>query len=715
MKSYISIKKILERKHFEEAEIVAGEKGLGHQIKWVHVVESIQISNLLKGSELILSTGLGWKEEPEQLFSFVRQLIDCHAAGLCIEMNTYIKDIPQNVIDLANSHQFPIILFHKEVLFVEITHDIHSLIINNQYQLLSDLEQYSQILNKMIIEIDQHKDVLLFLQKYLDVQVFAVFHSGKIESFPNMTEKLKQQVLNRKKAENNERSITKPVQIFGDTYAEITIVSTGRLLNDFDSLILDRTTTVLGQFWLRDLYVSEKRIDSEKNWLTDWIEGELREDVLVEQLSKTERSSPFTGAVVWVCKVKDGTDTAGSGRVPAALNDLVGLKPSLGAWPTKGVVPACASLDCVTVFSHSLEEAYKVDAIARGLDQEDPWSRDLANPQAKLPKKICLPKDDLTFYGPFAKEYKKAWDGAVKQIKQLKIQIEYIDYQFFAEAAAILYDGPFVAERWADLGGFITEHPEVTFPVTEKVLRSGSQPQHDAASVFHSMHKLQEFKLKNSKLLQDAVLVTPTAGGTWTRDQVREDPIKTNSDMGLYTNHCNLLDLCAVAVQAGEAAVNLPFGITFFALSQNEGLIEGAAETFVNKMPAKQETTLVAVCGLHMRGFPLEKQMLEFGATFVREAVTAEKYQFVKLATEPAKPGLIKKPTGGKAIELEIWEMPLSSFGAFAALIPAPLGIGKVELQDGVEVPGFICEGYASEEAENISDAGSWRKILSGI
>lgn len=307
MKSYISIKNILERKHFEEAEIVAGEKGLGHQIKWVHVVESIQINNLLKGSELILSTGLGWKEKPEQLFSFVKQLIDCHAAGLCIEMNTYIKDIPQNVIELADSYQFPIILFHKEVLFVEITHDIHSLIINNQYQLLSDLEQYSQILNKMIIEIDQHRDVLSFLQKYLEVQVFAVFHSGKIESFPNMTEKLKQQVLNRKKAENNERSITKPVQILGDTYAEVTIVSTGRRLNDFDSLILDRTTTVLGQFWLRDLYVNEKRMDSEKDWLTDWIEGELREDVLVEQLSKTERSTPFTGAVVWVCKVKDLT------------------------------------------------------------------------------------------------------------------------------------------------------------------------------------------------------------------------------------------------------------------------------------------------------------------------------------------------------------------------------------------------------------------------
>lgn len=406
-----------------------------------------------------------------------------------------------------------------------------------------------------------------------------------------------------------------------------------------------------------------------------------------------------------------GTDTAGSGRVPAALNNLVGLKPSLGAWPAKGVVPACASLDCVTVFSHHLEDAYKVDTVARGFDTEDPWSRNLSIPQRKLPKKICLPKDPLPFYGPFAENYKKAWKEAVEKIKQLHIPIEYIDYAIFSEAAAVLYDGPFVAERWADLREFITDHPGAAFPVTEKVLRSGAQSKYDAASLFNAMHKLQALKRKAFNLLKDAVLVTPTAGGTWTRDQVRADPIKTNSDMGLYTNHCNLLDLCAVAVQAGEAGEDLPFGITFFASANDEGLIESAAEAFIHTKPVKKETTLVAVCGLHMRGFPLEEQMLEFGAAFIREDVTAEKYEFIKLPTEPSKPGLIKRKSGGKAIEIEIWEMPLSSFGAFAARIPAPLGIGKVELQDESEVPGFICEGYAAEDAEDISGAGSWRKV----
>lgn len=406
-----------------------------------------------------------------------------------------------------------------------------------------------------------------------------------------------------------------------------------------------------------------------------------------------------------------GTDTAGSGRVPAALNNLVGLKPSLGAWPTKGAVPACASLDCITVFSHHIEDAYQVDALVRGEELEDPWSRELPVPLPKLPKKICLPKDSISFYGPYANEYQKTWNQTVEQLKQLPAEIEYIDYEFFREAAAMLYDGPYVAERWADLGGFINNHPGVTFPVTEKVLRSGALPKYDAASVFHSLHKLQEFKRRAQILLKDAVLVTPTAGGTWTRDQVREDPVKTNSAMGLYTNHCNLLDLCAIAVQAGEADDNLPFGITFFALSNEEGLIAGAARAFVINSKQKNKTTEIAVCGLHMRGYPLEKQMLEFGATFLRKEVTAENYQFIKLPTEPAKPGLIKRKFGGNAIELEIWEMPLSSFGEFAALVPSPLGIGKVELQDGTEVPGFICEGYAAEDAEDISDAGSWRRI----
>ncbi|WP_219837425.1 allophanate hydrolase [Paenibacillus sp. R14(2021)] len=430
-----------------------------------------------------------------------------------------------------------------------------------------------------------------------------------------------------------------------------------------------------------------------------------------------------------------GTDTAGSGRVPAALNGLVGYKPSLGAWPSKGVLPACASLDCVTVFAHNLEDALAVDAAARGLEASDPWSKQFRQPDAnRLPSRIVLPKETPAFYGPFAKPYSEAWDAAVAAVHEMDIPVTYAGQELFEDAAAILYGGPLVAERWADLGGFVESHPGSAFPVTEQVLRTGASPSYTAASVFQAMHKLQAYKLEARKLLEDAVLMLPTCGGTWTREQVRRDPISTNSDMGRYTNHCNLLDLCAVAVQAGEAETDLPFGVTFFATAEEESLICGAAAAFSRAIGGvttpeppvlvedgegaddvvqnKPATTLVAVCGLHMRGFPLEKQMQACGAVFVRETESAAKYRLVKLPTMPAKPGMIKQEQGGAAITLEVWEMPLSAFGGFVASIPAPLGIGKVELNDGTEVPGFTCEAYAALTAEDITEAGSWRKAV---
>lgn len=415
-----------------------------------------------------------------------------------------------------------------------------------------------------------------------------------------------------------------------------------------------------------------------------------------------------------------GTDTAGSGRVPAALNNLVGFKSSLGAWPTRGVVPACASLDCVTVFSHCLDDALTVDRVVRGFDESDPWSRRLPEILPALPHKICLPKNPLNFFGPYAREYQSAWQAVVKRLQAGRIPVEYIDERLFQEAAAILYDGPWVAERWADLSGFIENHPGAAFPVTEQILRSGAAEKHTAAAVFKAMHQLQQMKAQTRRLLQNAVLVMPTAGGTWTREEVRLDPIRTNSAMGQFTNHCNLLDLCAVAVPGGFAAANVPFGITLFGLADSENLICGAAKLMINACTgtvrqdsivpeAKKSTTPVAVCGLHMRGFPLEQQMLAFGARFQREALTAAKYQLVKLPTTPPKPGLIKKQCGGAAIRLEIWEMPMETLGPFVASIPAPLGFGKIELQDGTEVPGFICEAYAGGGATDITAAGGWR------
>ncbi len=383
-------------------------------------------------------------------------------------------------------------------------------------------------------------------------------------------------------------------------------------------------------------------------------------------------------------------------------------------------MPACESIDCVTVFTHTLDEAIKIDEQARGEESTDPWSKKTPKLVPEHPVKICLPEESPEFYGPFAKKYQKAWEAAVIKVKELGVPVVYVNTELFTEAAKVLYDGPWIAERWAALGEFIDSNPATAVPETEEVLRSGSPENYDAPSLFQAIHKLQAIKRDVKNLLKDAALVMPTCGGTWTREEVSQDPIATNNKMGLYTNHCNLLDLSAVAVPAGEAAPQVPFGITIFSLSEQEGLAAGTANLWVNRSKAdeqtkrdneKRETTNLVVCGLHMRGYPLEKQMRECGAYFIRETLTAPKYQLIKLPGHPAKPGMIKQNKGGTAISVEVWEMPLESLGNFTTLIPSPLGIGKVELEDGSEVPGFICEGYAVARAEDISSLGGWRQV----
>jgi allophanate hydrolase len=408
-----------------------------------------------------------------------------------------------------------------------------------------------------------------------------------------------------------------------------------------------------------------------------------------------------------------GTDTAGSGRVPAALNRLVGYKPAVGAWPTHGVVPACRSIDCVTVFTRNLADAEAVDAAVRGKLASDPYSADRPLTRSSQPKTWLLPQEPLAFYGPYAAEYEQAWQRAKQAIMQAGVAVQQVDVSLLQEAAALLYEGPLVAERWSDLSEFVEGHPGETLPVTEKILRSGAKQSFDAASLFRAQHRLQEIKALTRQQLREAVLVLPTCGGTWTREQVNADPISTNSQMGLYTNHCNLLDLSAIAIPAGDAAQQLPFGITLFSLPEEEANLTAAAARFMHQ----QERITVAVCGLHMRGFALEPQMTGLGAIFMKEAATAAKYELYKLPTIPVKPGLVRVEEGssGASIAVELWSMSPASFGLFTAAIPSPLGIGKVELSDGSVVSGFLCEAYAAQAAGavNVTAAGGWRAAMS--
>lgn len=396
-----------------------------------------------------------------------------------------------------------------------------------------------------------------------------------------------------------------------------------------------------------------------------------------------------------------GTDTAGSGRVPAMLNNLVGYKPPVGSWSSRGVVPACASLDCVTVFAGSLEEAELVDSVARGFDEECPWSREIENKPSRLPSKVYLPKDKPEFFGQWAEEYEKKWDAAVQRILALGIPVEYMDYRMFHDAALILYEGAYVAERWEDLKGFVETHPGSTFPVTETILRSGGREEQTAAKLFGNLHELQAYKHKAHLLLKDAVIIMPTAGGSFTREEVREDPIKTNSKMGLYTNHCNLLDMAAVAVPQDSSDRNRPFGITVFGRFDREDVVRGFAEAFL-----AHETMLLAVCGLHKKGGALAYQLEELGASYVESTRTGSDYALYRLHTTPVKPGLMKTAGRGNHIQVDLYALPVEKLGRFMARVSDPLVLGDVTLEDGRVVKGFLCQGYAARDAEDITSKG---------
>lgn len=310
--------------------------------------------------------------------------------------------------------------------------------------------------------------------------------------------------------------------------------------------------------------------------------GEVHNSQEDELISGGSSSGSAVSVALGMAAFSLGTDTAGSGRVPASLNTLIGYKPPLGAWSTRGVVPACASLDCVTVFANELEDIHIVDHVVRKLDEQCCWSKEFQNQMVKLPEKILIPKDAPEFYGQWAEIYHQKWKQALERIQKLGLSVQPIDITMFQNAAAILYDGAWVAERWKDLKDFVETHPGKIFPVTEHILRSGGSKEKTAEKLFENIHQLQEYRYQTKKLLQNAVLLLPTAGGTFTRKEVRENPVETNSLMGRYTNHCNLLDLSAIAVPENTRDEEYPFGITLFALANAQNLILGTAEKFLS-------------------------------------------------------------------------------------------------------------------------------------
>lgn len=440
-----------------------------------------------------------------------------------------------------------------------------------------------------------------------------------------------------------------------------------------------------------------------------------------EYISGGSSSGSAAALAYGLCSFSLGTDTAGSGRVPAAFNNLVGVKPTRGLLSTSGVVPACKSLDCVSIFALNHSDARYILAIAAAEDIEDDYSRSApwcGNGKAeRLPENwtFGVPENsELDFFGN--EDFRKAFDKAVSIFEKAGGKKVSISFSPFLEAARLLYEGPWVFERYEAVGKFIEEHPDSIHPVTRSIIAPKRIPH--PSEVFTGFHRLQgKKKIADREFSKVDVLLTPSVGTIYRTGEVEKDPIRLNSNLGYYTNYMNLLDYSALAIPAGfsnssdPAVTRFPFGVTLVGKAFDDFKLFDVAEKVA---PLFESKIVFAVCGAHLKGEALHDEISH--AEFLESARTAQEYRMFAISD-----GKIQKPAilaGGKNdFYVELYAMNAADFGKFVAQIPAPLGIGKIKLSDGRFVSGFIGDSSILENAEkfsvqDISGLGDWRKYI---
>ncbi|SFN83388.1 allophanate hydrolase [Bradyrhizobium sp. Ghvi] len=430
-----------------------------------------------------------------------------------------------------------------------------------------------------------------------------------------------------------------------------------------------------------------------------------------------------------------GTDTAGSGRVPAMLNNIVGLKPSLGMISTAGLVPACRTLDCISVFALTVDDAALALSVMAGPDQADPFSRDRP-PGAITPfptnLRLGVPRDgQLIFFGD--KKSEAAYGEALKRWTALGATLVEFDLEPFYETARLLYEGPWVAERYLVIKNLLASAPDTIHPVTREITAAGARL--TAAETFSALYRLQGLrKIAERTFANIDALVLPTAPTTYTTAQVLANPIELNSRLGTYTNFVNLLDLCGLAVPASMRADGIPFGITLLAPAGHDALLASIGRVFhadtkmtlgakgivqapLVALPASSSDDIpIAVVGAHLSGMVLNGELTALNATLIEATKTAPDYKLYALKTMPPKPGLLRVQAGnGASIELEIWSLSAVAFGKFVNAIPAPMAIGTVRLADGRGVKGFLVEPEVLGEARDITAYGGWRAYMAEV
>jgi allophanate hydrolase len=427
-----------------------------------------------------------------------------------------------------------------------------------------------------------------------------------------------------------------------------------------------------------------------------------------------------------------GTDTAGSGRVPASFNNIVGLKPTRGLIGASGVVPACRSLDCVSIFALTVPDTTAVLDIAAGCDESDAYSRAApADFQAmgRAPERFVfgvLPESQREFFGNA--DGAALYAASIERLAGLGGEAAEIEYAPFLEVNKLLYRGPWLAERHGSIVNAIGDRLELLHPILRRIIAAAHEI--TAADVFAGLERLAALRQQTQQVWRQVdLLLLPTTGTIYRAAEIVAEPVALNENLGRYTNFCNLLDLSALAIPAGFRGDGLPFGVTLLApafhdpllaaigaaLHANAGVRLGATghphPAAVAPLGGSYPFLPVAVVGAHLSGQPLNHELVALGARLRRTTRTAPEYRLFALP-DGKRPGLVRRPGAGVAIEVEVWDVPRAAIGALVAAIAPPLGLGTVALADGDRVTGFLCEAHAVEDARDISEFGGWRAAL---
>ncbi len=432
-----------------------------------------------------------------------------------------------------------------------------------------------------------------------------------------------------------------------------------------------------------------------------------------------------------------GTDTAGSGRIPAGLNNLVGIKPSKGMLSTTGVVPACRSLDCVSIFALTVDDAFAALEVMAGHRCDGrvfaSTVAGTASRAAHEPPRCCAASERSAVLRRCAR--RSCVSAAIERLAGLKANIVELDFAPFLETARLLYDGPWIAERFAAVGAFIEAHPNDVHPVTRSIIMSGKTP--SAVDTFRAFYRLAELRAQADEALKSVdMLMVPTTPAAYTVAQLEADPVTLNSNLGTYTNFANLLDLAGIAVPDTIAQDGTPYGVTLRAPAGHDGAIAGLARALHEQadlplgalgikreanadngaVPSRSDEVLLMVVGAHMSGMPLNGELRILGAHLVERCITSPDYRLFALPGKVNKPGLLRVAEGeGTSIEAEIWSLSFEAFGRFVAAVPSPMTIGTVRLADGRTEKGFLVEAAAVEVARDISDFGGWRPYVASV